>query len=160
MFSFIALLLATKAHIVPEIPNAVDTIKTIQLASNVVRCESGIDPKDGAVVLQTAVNRSKKFGYSLFDALSFPNAYATKCPISPRAWKPHHLTLGVLATFDALPVPEWAHDAYFYCGPSDNPAVCHAGRKNLVGTLTHSFYEQYVPRSRRTHIEPSDLPSP
>ena len=88
MFSFIALLLATKAHIVPDIPNAVDTIKTIQLASNVVRCESGIDQKDGAVVLQTAVNRSKKFGYSLFDALSFPNAYATKCPISPRAWKP------------------------------------------------------------------------
>lgn len=160
MFSFIAFVLAAKAHIIPEIPNPLDTIKTIKLATNVVRCESGIDPQDGAVVLQTAVNRSKKFGYSLFDALSYPNAYATKCPESPRFWKPHHLTLGILATFDSLPVPAWAHDAYFYCGPSDNPAVCHAGRKNLVGTLTHSFYEQYIPRSRRPHIEPSDLPSP
>jgi hypothetical protein len=160
MFSFIAIMIATKANIATYIPDPSETIKTINLASNVVRCESGIDKMDGAVVLQTAVNRSKKFGYSLFDALSFPNAYATKCPISPRAWKPHHLTLGILATFDVLPVPEWAHDAYFYCGPSDNPAVCHAGRKNLVGTLTHSFYEQYIPRSRRAYIEPSDLPSP
>jgi hypothetical protein len=141
MMSVAALLFTFKTFFQP-------VLEQTQVASNVMWCESGMNYKDGVLVLQTAINRSKKSGTSLISALKFPRAYATACPNRPMPGLTLHTWYGLLASMDALPSPQWSKRAFFYCGPSDRPENCHDRRSGYVGSVLHDFYMGYIPRKR------------
>ena len=137
----VALFFTIKSLVMP-------VVEQTQVASNVMWCESGMNYKDGVVVLQTAVNRAKKSKISLISALKFPRAYATECPKRPMPSQTLHVWYGLLASMNSLPAPDWSRKAFFYCGPSDKPENCHDRRSGYVGSVLHDFYMGYIPRRK------------
>jgi hypothetical protein len=135
--------------VIATVFSAVTHWQTVYVAANTARCESGPNIKDGAVVLQTARNRARKWKQSLLKVLKTPNAFAFDCPASPRHFQPEHLILGLQAVRGKLDVPEWAKKSMFYCGPADKPDICHARRAGKLGEFAHTFYSRYVTRKGR-----------
>ena len=132
------------AILAPAMEDVVEDVRQVVVAADVARCESGHNWGDGAVVLQTALNRAKKWGGSLIGQLTAPNQFAFGCPRYPRTWAVKHLHLGILAVADDLPVPPWARRSLFYCGPSDRPGDCQDRRSDPVGEVIHTFYARWA----------------
>lgn len=115
-------------------------VQTVYVAADVARCESSARYDDGAVVLQTAANRARKWRRPLLSILLQRAQFAHGCPERPRTWSPRHLVLGIEAATGNLRVPTWARDAMLYCGPSDTPAACQDLRRDPVGRVVHVYY--------------------
>lgn len=114
-------------------------ILTILISADVARCESGPRFDDGAVVLQTAVNRARLWGRPLLDVLRQPRQFARGCAWSPRTWSLRHVRLGIDAALWRLDAPPWAFKAVEYLGPSDSPELT-ATRGPLLGCIVHCFH--------------------
>lgn len=119
---------------------------TAYTAADVARCESGHAFDDGAVVLQTALNRVKRWRRPLLVVLTAPGQFADGCPITPRTWAWQHVALGALTASGVGAAPAWADAALFYCGPSDAPGACHERRLGPVGEVVHTFYRCSIRR--------------
>lgn len=115
---------------------------TVLTAAQVARCESSASYRDGAVVLQTAVNRSRVWRRPLLVTLTQANQFATNCPLTPRTPSWRHLALGIAAVNDQLGVPEWAAAALWYCR-SEPQGTCERrcpGGCPAVGEVVHTFF--------------------
>ena len=112
---------------------------TVFVAANVARCESSARYDDGAVVLQTALNRARAWRRSLLGVLVQPRQFSWRCPVWPRTPALEHARLGLAAALGTLHAPPWARGAFEYLGPSDDPALAST-RGAVVGRLLHTFH--------------------
>lgn len=112
---------------------------TLLTAADVVRCESGPDVRDGAVVLAVAANRAERHGTTLLGELTRPLQFARACPASPRRPMLRHMVVAWHAVAGTLEVPGWALRAWYYCGRVD-AAVCVARGSAWVGRAAHDYY--------------------
>lgn len=115
-------------------------------AADTACAESSYDYADGAVVLHVVAERATtgpRRGWSRYDgtlsgALWSPAQHAHGCR-APLTWR--HVRLGVEFATGRLDVPDWAKDAWYYCGKYDRPGACEArGAVLPLGHLSHTFW--------------------
>ena len=112
-------------------------------AADTACTESGRDYKDGRVVLQVVINRSKtgwgRYDGTLWNALFSRSQHAHWCKWPLTA---EHLAMGMEFVQDSLRVPAWAKKALWYCN-IEKPGTCEdrcPGGCELRGRFAHRFY--------------------